>query len=210
MDIPDIFDGISGNNPNDFNLDETLAQMREQTQNLPEHIRVHYEPHLSRENFIIDGTMNSPFQYRRDSGMIAINPYHPRFGHYNVLEAITHEIAHKADNEDIDSSNNKVYVNAVQRASTQVMANAEYYIQLFDDVDALFDNMSAGDIMDALSRGDIGGSYGHHVSYWYRPSMVELEIFADIFTAVVMDDTIALSFLGYEFPYLLKAFHGLF
>jgi len=211
MDIPGFYeDDINGEEPEIMSVDDALNEMKRDAMLLPEHIRTHYEPILHRDNFVIDLDMQTPLAYNRNDGRIYLNPSHPNFDRYDLQTAFAHEIGHKLDIETLRSHDNGRFIAAIQTATFQVEDDMLRYIGLIEDSDKYNDSMSVGDIMSALSQGQIQGGYFHSPEYWEIPGKVEAEIFADMFTAEVTDDKLALSFIRREMPYLLSAFYNLF
>lgn len=206
-ELSDKSESSFSDNQGDFNIDEVLEEMRSDTSAVQDKdVRLHYEYQLSDpKTFVADRKAASPLHYNPNDGKIHINPSHTNFAEYDISQVIAHEIGHKIDIEVVESFNNKKYLNAVQAAAEQVMGNKERYITLLRD-DTIYNNMFTGDILSALSKGDLGGGFRHEQSYWDRVGMVETELFANMFAAEAVVDKTALNFLENEMPSLLEVF----
>lgn len=209
IDIPDNKDNNISNNKVNFDLNKILQDIKELSKNAPIGLRFCLENQLNINNFIIDKNWNIPFGYDVKSEKIIINPFNDKFCYYDIKKAITHEIAHKIDLEAIQSYVNIDFIRNIKSEIYKIDNNLEYYKNLIENTD-LKNNMAISDIFSALSKSKINGTFFHTDMYWNDFNNISLEIFANLFQVICINDIFENDILNKELPYLKDTFLKLF
>ncbi len=201
--------GSGGASPSGFDLQAELAKARESYTRLPPKASQALDNVLKDAgNFNIDKNSVEPMYYDPNKYEIVMNPDHSSFSDIDFPAAIAHEAAHKMDYEYLHSHKDKDFANAVSDASDKVTTDSERFSKLLKK-EEYYDNMTIGDVISALSEGELNEGYYHEKDYWSQKGSKELEIFADMFSSLATEDEIALNFIKSEFPGIFEAFNKL-
>ena len=205
-----ISSGNSGSDSGNFDLESQLKPIKETTSDIShQNIRLYYEAQLSqKDTFIVDMEAESPLHYDSTTGRIHINPKHQGFEFYDLRQSIAHEIGHKIQFDVMEGLGDE-FVSVIQQAMDTVETRLPYFLSLIEN-DDIFNNMIVSDILSALSKSNIEGAFGHKKEYWEIDGRIEAEIFANMFSATVVNDELALKFFEDEFKNLFSIFKKLF
>jgi len=154
--------------------------------------------------------------YKSKDDIVEFNPKHPSFPQTEdgLLFLRTHEIIHRCDTRIYHSTDNRVFLAAINKAIAQV--NDSIYnkrVTAFDKVleetEKLTreDRKAIHDILSALRLGNNEGlAFGHTVEYWTLDKRhIPSEIFANIGTLDVMARK-GLDVIKTYFPELFNAY----
>ena len=104
---------------------------------------------------------------------------------------------------------NAEFSNAIIEAEKHLMENAERYRKMFEPGGELEYNNLISDMMGCITDNSIVGGASHASQYISVPGYTELEVFADIFSALYQGDDNTVRFIKDEFPDIHKAFLGI-
>ena len=143
------------------------------------------------------------FAYDKQNDVLLYNPNHDAFTSMPFSIAITHELGHRLDNlfeftHDLKST----FYKGIATAEKIMLASLEeYQVYSFAKDDAGY----ISDIFSAVSKQDIF-LVGHSEDYWKKQNRRGTEIYANIFSLEVMQDTKKLNYLRTKFPELMKEY----
>ena len=164
------------------------------------------DKYASDEFVVIDETSEHAFAYDPDTDTIRINTTHPQYPYYDYKEVMLHELAHRIDQNEFGSPMNTGFSNAIIEAEKYLMENAEQYRKMFEPGEELEYNSLISDIMGCITDNSIVGGASHDSQYIGVPGYTELEVFADIFSALYQGDDDTVNFIKAEFSDIHKAF----
>lgn len=164
------------------------------------------EKYTADEYVIIDKQSKSAFEYDPEIDAIVINPDHPQYALYDYREVMIHELAHRIDQYEFGSPMHTRFSEAIQRTEEQVLGNLGRYTKMFDCESKWTYNKIISDIMGCITDNDIVGAAQHSSQYIGVPGYSELEIFANVFTAIYQGDDETVQFIKTETPEVYKAF----
>ena len=120
-----------------------------------------------------------PIGYDPDKDYIFYNKRYFNNPKYQLPANMTfgHELAHRYDHLEIRSWENKDFVGAIEAAIKKIQSNADKYKDLYISLDS--PNLAFQDILSVLSDNKIKVGFGHESTYWDKPNMKALEIFAN-------------------------------
>ncbi|ECB9834405.1 phage head morphogenesis protein [Listeria monocytogenes] len=172
----------------------------------PEEFKEVLKKHITEDSVVIDNKLNGIAAYNPASNKVKVNPYHKDFGAFNLREVMMHEYGHMIDIQELNVSNNNHFKIASQIDSK--VANVEELSRLMNR-ELWFNNDSVSDIVGAMTRNKITGGVGHTNAYWNRPGAKEKELFADLFTLVMINDKAGLALVEKQFPMMYASFNKL-
>ena len=188
---------------NKYTVSDEIKQHRDDT---PIRMVELVDKYASDEFVVIDETSEHAFAYDPDTDTIRINTAHPQYSYQDYKEVMLHELAHRIDQNEFGSPMNAGFSNAIIEAEKYLMENAERYRKMFEPGGELEYNNLISDIMGCITDNSIVGGASHDSQYIGVPGYTELEIFADIFSALYQGDDDTVNFIKAEFSDMHKAF----
>ncbi len=188
---------------NKYTVSDEIKQHRDDT---PIRMVELVDKYASDEFVVIDETSEHAFAYDPDTDTIRINTAHPQYSYQDYKEVMLHELAHRIDQNEFGSPMNAGFSNAIIEAEKYLMENAERYRKMFEPGGELEYNNLISDIMGCITDNSIVGGASHDSQYIGVPGYTELEIFADIFSALYQGDDDTVNFIKAEFSDIHKAF----
>ena len=161
------------------------------------------------EFVVLNETAEHAYAYDPDTDTIVINMKHPQYPYQDYKEIMLHELAHRIDQNEFGSPMNAEFSNAIIEAEKHLMENAERYRKMFEPGGELEYNNLISDMMGCITDNSIVGGASHASQYISVPGYTELEVFADIFSALYQGDDNTVRFIKDEFPDIHKAFLGI-
>ena len=134
---------------------------------------------------------------------------HPQYPYQDYKEIMLHELAHRIDQNEFGSPMSTEFSNAITEVEKYLMKNAERYRKMFEPGGELEYNNLISDMMGCITDNSIVGGASHASQYISVPGYTELEVFADIFSALYQGDDNTVRFIKDEFPDIHKAFLGI-
>lgn len=188
---------------NKYAVSDEIKQHRDDT---PIRMVELVDKYASDEFVVIDETSEHAFAYDPDTDTIRINTTHPQYPYYDYKEVMLHELAHRIDQNEFGSPMNAGFSNSITEAEKYLMENAEQYRKMFEPGGELEYNSLISDIMGCITDNSIVGGASHDSQYIGVPGYTELEVFADIFSALYQGDDDTVNFIKAEFSDIHKAF----
>lgn len=164
------------------------------------------EKYTNDEFVVLDAASGPAFAYDPDTDTIRINTTHPQYPYQDYKEIMLHELAHRIDQNEFGSPMDTEFSNAIIEAEKHLMENAERYRKMFEPGGELEYNNLISDMMGCITDNSIVGGASHDSQYIGVPGYTELEVFADIFSALYQGDDNTVKFIEDEFPDIRKAF----
>lgn len=158
------------------------------------------------EPVAIDETLEHAFAYDSDTDTIKINMTHPQYPYQDYREVMLHELAHRIDKNEYGSPMDIEFSNAITEAEKRIINESTKYNKMFDEGELLEYNSLISDILGCITDNKVVGNYGHDSQYIGVPGYVELEVFADVFSALYQGDDITVEFIKNEIPDVYQAF----
>lgn len=144
--------------------------------------------------------------YDPDTDTIVVNPAHPLYEYYDYREVMIHELAHRIDHNEFGSPMNVQFTDAILESEKRLLKDADRYNKLFAPGGELEYNNLISDILGCLTDNVIVGDAYHESQYIGIPGYSELEVFANVFTALYQGDDVTVKFLKEELGELYLAF----
>lgn len=188
---------------NKYTVSDEIKQHRDDT---PIRMVELVDKYASDEFVVIDEISEHAFAYDPDTDTIRINTAHPQYSYQDYKEVMLHELAHRIDQNEFGSPMNAEFSNAIIETEKYLMENAERYRKMFEPGGELEYNNLISDIMGCITDNLIVGGASHDSQYIGVPGYTELEIFADIFSALYQGDDDTVNFIKAEFSDIHKAF----
>ena len=167
------------------------------------------DKYTNDEFVVLNETSEHAFAYDPDTDTIRINTTHPQYPYQDYKEVMLHELAHRIDQNEFGSPMNAEFSNAIIEAEKHLMENAERYRKMFEPGGELEYNNLISDMMGCITDNSIVGGASHASQYISVPGYTELEVFADIFSALYQGDDNTVRFIKDEFPDIHKDFLGI-
>ena len=158
------------------------------------------------EFVVLNETAEHAYAYDPDTDTIVINMKHPQYPYQDYKEIMLHELAHRIDQNEFGSPMSTEFSNAITEVEKYLMKNAERYRKMFEPGGELEYNNLISDMMGCITDNSIVGGAFHASQYIGVPGYTELEVFADIFSALYQWDDDTVKFIKDEFPDIHKAF----
>lgn len=162
------------------------------------------------DNFVVlEESSEHAFAFDPDRDVVVVNPKHQQYQFHDYRETMIHEIAHRIDNNEFGSPMNQQFSNALLETEKMLLNDIEKYKKMFDTGGILEYNELISDIIGCITDNAIvGGSY-HELQYIGTPGYMELEVFADIFSALYQGDDKTVKFIKEELSHIYHAFLGI-
>ena len=181
-------------------------EIKEHRDDTPEKMVELVEKYTEDECVVLKETSEHAFAYDPDTDTIVINMKHEQYPYQDYKEVMVHELAHRIDQNEFGSPMNTEFSNAIAEAEKRITQDSDRYNKMFDEGELLEYNSLISDILGCITDNKVVGNYGHDSQYIGVPGYVELEVFADIFSAIYQGDDEAVEFIKREIPDVYKAF----
>ena len=158
------------------------------------------------EFVVLNETAEHAYACDPDTDTIVINMKHPQYPYQDYKEIMLHELAHRIDQNEFGSPMSTEFSNAITEVEKYLMKNAERYRKMFEPGGELEYNNLISDMMGCITDNSIVGGAFHASQYIGVPGYTELEVFADIFSALYQGDDDTVKFIKDEFSDIHKAF----
>lgn len=158
------------------------------------------------EFVVLKETAEHAYAYDPDTDTIVVNPAHPLYEYYDYREVMIHELAHRIDHNEFGSPMNVQFTDAILESEKRLLKDADRYNKLFAPGGELEYNNLISDILGCLTDNVIVGDAYHESQYIGIPGYSELEVFANVFTALYQGDDVTVKFLKEELGELYLAF----
>lgn len=158
------------------------------------------------EFVVLKETAEHAYAYDPDTDTIVVNPAHPLYEYYDYREVMIHELAHRLDHNEFGSPMNVQFTDAILESEKRLLKDADRYNKLFAPGGELEYNNLISDILGCLTDNVIVGDAYHESQYIGIPGYSELEVFANVFTALYQGDDVTVKFLKEELGELYLAF----
>lgn len=158
------------------------------------------------EFVVLKESAEHAYAYDPDTDTIVVNPAHPLYEYYDYREVMIHELAHRIDHNEFGSPMNVQFTDAILESEKRLLKDADRYNKLFAPGGELEYNNLISDILGCLTDNVIVGDAYHESQYIGIPGYSELEVFANVFTALYQGDDVTVKFLKEELGELYLAF----
>lgn len=192
-----------GNLEKRYTVSDDIKIHREDT---PKKMVTLVEKYTADEFVILNETAEDAFAYDPDLDAVVINIKHPQYQYQDYREIMIHELAHRIDQNELGSPMNPQFSNAIIEAERRLLDNVDTYKKMFEPGGRLEYNMLISDIMGCITDNVIVGAAGHDSQYIGVPGYIELEVFADMFSAFYQGNDETIKFLKEELPDVCQAF----
>ena len=139
---------------------------------------------------------SSPFGYSPSKDAFYYDTSRKSFHDIDLSIVITHELAHRIDNQFVNVAENENFRQKVS-SSKQLIDNDPEKFQRFCQTDT---EGFASDICSAVCEGNYWFAYGHSKQYWQKKGIKESEIFANYYSLLAFQDKQKLNFLQENLP----------
>lgn len=110
------------------------------------------------------------------------------------------------DKSELGSPMNAEFSKAIKETEQYLLGNAEQYRKIFEPGGEFEYNNLVSDIIGCITDNSIVGGSHHDSQYIGVPGYTELEVFADMFSALYQGDDDTVNFIKKELPDVHKAF----
>lgn len=185
-----------------FDIEAARADYEKFIGETPENIQSALRYAFDTTPFVETSEKNVVFAYSPRKESILYNPKGDNFNDYRFGIVTTHELGHRIDNMFQFTKGNKDLSNAI-KAAKKVMEQKRGQF-----VDYSWDNDGDGFISDIFSAIDKSDIYyaGHDSDYWNIAGIREAEIYANLFSLDVVNDSEKLKYLRENFPEILQEY----
>lgn len=139
---------------------------------------------------------DAPFGYSPSKDAFYYDTSRKSFHDIDLSIVITHELAHRIDNQFVNVAENENFRQKVS-SSKQLIDNDPEKFQRFCQTDT---EGFASDICSAVCEGNYWFAYGHSKQYWQKKGIKESEIFANYYSLLAFQDKQKLNFLQENLP----------
>lgn len=139
---------------------------------------------------------DAPFGYSPSKDAFYYDISRKSFHDIDLSIVITHELAHRIDNQFVNVAENENFRQKVS-SSKQLIDNDPEKFQRFCQTDT---EGFASDICSAVCEGNYWFAYGHSKQYWQKKGIKESEIFANYYSLLAFQDKQKLNFLQENLP----------
>lgn len=139
---------------------------------------------------------DAPFGYSPSKDAFYYDISRKSFHDIDLSIVITHELAHRIDNQFVNVAENEDFRQKVSY-SKQLIDNDPEKFQRFCQTDT---EGFASDICSAVCEGNYWFAYGHSKQYWQKKGIKESEIFANYYSLLAFQDKQKLNFLQENLP----------
>lgn len=189
-----------------YAVTEDIKQHRKDT---PERMVALVDQYTNDEFVVIDGMADHAFAYDPETDTIVINTNHPQYPYNDYRETMLHELAHRIDQNEFGSPMNLHFSNAVSETGKRIINDSSRFNKLFDEGEIFEYNSLISDILGCITDNSVVGNYSHDSQYIGVPGYTELEVFADIFSALYQGDDETVDFIKRELSDIYQAFMGI-
>lgn len=186
-----------------FTITEDMKEHRPDT---PQKMVELVNKYSSDEFVIVDDTAEHCFAYDPDIDAIVINPNHTQYPYQDYNEVMIHELAHRIDQYEYGSPMNQQFSEAIKGTEKRLLQNADEYNKLFDAGGKLEYNNLISDILGCITDNIVVGNFYHDSQYIGVPGHTELEVFANMFSALYQSDDKTVEFIKTELYDVYQAF----
>jgi hypothetical protein len=160
-------------------LKQGFKDFKKHVENMEEPYKNVYSRYAETTKLQSDSMRMVPIGYDPDKDYIVYNKRYFNNPKYQLPANMTfsHELAHRYDHLEIRSWENKDFVGAIEAAIKKIQGNTDKYKDLYISLDS--PNFAFQDILSALSDNKIKVNFKHDSTYWSKPNMKALEIFAN-------------------------------
>ena len=186
-----------------YSVTDDIKNHREDT---PKRMIDLIDQYTSDDCVVIRNASEHAFAYDPDIDAVVINTSHPYYAYYDYREIMIHEIAHRIDQNEFGSPMNFEFSEAILNAERRLLSEADKYNKLFDSGGELeYDNLIS-DILGCITDNVVVGDACHDSQYLGIPGYAELEVFANIFSAIYQGDDATVDFIKSELKDVYDAF----
>lgn len=182
------------------------SDFKEHRQDAPQKMVDLVDKYTADEFVIIDNRSDAAFEYDPDIDAIVINPDHPQYMEYDHREIMIHELAHRIDQYEFGSPMCIHFSQAIQRVEERIRNHLDRYKEMFDHNSEWVYNDIVSDIMGCITDNVITGDAHHSSQYIGVPGYVEMEVFANLFSALYQGDDDTMKFIKTELNDLYLSF----
>ena len=186
-----------------FTITEDMKKHRPDT---PRKMVELVDKYSADEFVIVDENAEDCFAYNLDIDAVVINPKHPMYEQYDYREMMIHELAHRIDQYEFGSPMHLAFSDAIAVVQEKVMNSTEQYNKLFDEGGIFEYNLLISDILGCITDNKVSGYAQHASQYIGMPGFTELEVFADVFSALYQGDDDTVKFIKEELSEIHRAF----
>lgn len=151
-------------------------------------------------------TAENAFAYNPDTDTVEINMTHSRYPFYDYNEVMLHEIAHRIDYSEFGSPMNSSFSEAIANTERKLMVDPERFYKLFEPGGEMEYNNLISDILGCITDNKIVGNSRHESEYIGMPGNMELEVFANLFSALYQGDDSTVDFIKKELGDIYEVF----
>ena len=180
--------------------------MKEHRPDTPQKMVELVNKYSSDEFVIVDDTAEHCFAYAPDIDAVVINTKHPQYKYQNYQETIIHELAHRIDQYEFGSPMSELFSTAIKNTEKRILKNEVKYKKMFAPGGMLEYDKLISDILGCITDNIIVGQASHDSQYIGIPGYVELEVFADIFSALYQGKNETVEFIKDELVEVYQAF----
>lgn len=167
------------------------------------------DKYTADEYVIVDNRSDMAFEYDPEVNAIVINTTHPLYAGYDHREVMIHELAHRIDQNEFGSPMDLRFSEAIASVQKKVMDSADQYNKMFDDGGIFEYNSLISDILGCITDNAVCGDARHDSQYIGTPGFSELEVFANLFSALYQGDDETVGFIQEELSEIYEAFLGI-
>lgn len=189
-----------------FDINAAKNDYRIFLQSVPEKNRLYLQQSMDAVDYQRRDLATGAFSYSAADDAVFYNPDRVELFDYDFHIVNTHELAHRIDRFFVKSWTNSDFSKAVSEARNVVAADPDRFIKYCRDFD---DDGLLSDILSAVCEDDYRFPFYHEKEYWQQPEKKELEVFANLFSLEVMEDSGKLDFIAKNFSGLLNAYQNL-
>ena len=186
-----------------FTITEDMKKHRPDT---PRKMVELVDKYSADEFVIVDENAEDCFAYNLDIDAVVINPKHPMYEQYDYREMMIYELAHRIDQYEFGSPMHLAFSDAIAVVQEKVMNSTEQYNKLFDEGGIFEYNLLISDILGCITDNKVSGYAQHASQYIGMPGFTELEVFADVFSALYQGDDDTVKFIKEELSEIHRAF----
>ena len=140
---------------------------------------------------------SSPFGYSPSKDAFYYDISRKSFHDIDLSIVITHELAHRIDNQFVNVAENEEFRQKVSDSKQLIDSDPERFQKFCIEND---EEGFLSDICSAVCEGDYEFEYGHLPSSWKQEGVKEREIFANYYSLVAFKDNQKLDFLKDNLP----------
>lgn len=140
---------------------------------------------------------SSPFGYSPSKDAFYCDISRKSFHDIDLSIVITHELAHRIDNQFVNVAENEEFRQKVSDSKQLIDSDPERFQKFCIEND---EEGFLSDICSAVCEGDYEFEYGHLPSSWKQEGVKEREIFANYYSLVAFKDNQKLDFLKDNLP----------